>query len=410
MEDCIKLIKKALTKNKLKNYKIISTTTKCLWYKESFKQITHDNSELGKIFVIFKNRNKISKFNVSPFEDIGIIESLIENGLKNSFENKQPWLQQRTPLRYNNCSESQRLFFEFNLDKFMHQLKENFEFIEKETGLKINTSYNLKVSKQNLLTDSCPCFEQFYMTSDLLCMENITFQKRAVAKDLYLNDGFSEKIICELNKPHIPFDGGNMFDERLVIIKKEATASIMNEYIVAFYADRLYNGQSFVKKNQIKKPLYNKDFSIILLPFENIYFDLEGTEVKEKPIILNGKFVDIISNFTYSRYLNIDSFGNSDLENPEMISHQRLKFSLNESFPRTLAGLENILVIHKFENLLADITGQNFMGLAVCERNGKNFYKTFNLSFSKFFDNIFVLDDKPQWVKNVYCNDIILVN
>lgn len=409
MENCIKLIKKALRKNKIKNYKVISTTTKCLWYKESFKQISHDNSVLEKIFVIFKNRNKISKFNVSPFEDIGIIESLIESGLKNSFENKQPWLQQKTLLKYNSCSESQRLFFEFDPDKFIHQLKENFEFVEKATGLKINTSYNLKVSKQNLLTDNS-CLEQFYMTSDLLCMENTNFQKRASAKDLYLNDSFSEKIICELNKPYIPFAEDNIFDQKLIIIKKEAVANIINEYIVAFYADRLYNGQSFVRKSQIKKVLYNKDFSITSLPFENIYFDLEGTILEEKSIILNGKLVDIISNFTYSRYLNINSFGNSDLENPEMISHQRLKFSLNESFPRTLTSLDNTLVIHKFENLLGDITGQNFMGLAVCERNGKTFYKQFNLSFSKFFNNIFVLDDKSQWVKNVYCNDIVFVN
>ncbi len=199
-------------------------------------------------------------------------------------------------------------------------------------------------------------------------------------------------------------------DEKLIIIKKEAVANIISEYIIAFYADRLYKGQSFIRKNQMTKALYNKDFNITSVPFEDIYFDLEGTLIKEKPIILNGKFVGIISNFIYSRYLNINSFGNADLENPKAISHQRLKFSLNEKFSEKLTDLDNTLIIHRFENLLSDVKEQSFMGLAICEKNGKKFYRTFNVTFEKFFNNIFSLDDEPLWVENIYCNDIIFVN
>lgn len=407
MVESVKLVENALLKKKIKQYKIIDVTTKCLWYKKSFKDISYDSSILNKVFVVFKNDNKISRFGMSPIENKDKIDLLIKNSLENSYYDEQPWYEEKLSIEKSNCNEKQTTFCNFDSSKLFYLLKNKFNFIEKSTNFEVNISYNFNINRHCLLTNNFYC-EQFYRESDLLCMENVKFQKRLALKNLYLNDNFSERIINELNKDDLIWDNKNIFNNKLIIIKKEALANILNEFIVAFYANLLYNGQSFINKEQLGKTLYKKDFSIISLPFEDIYFDLDGNLIKEKTIILNGRVVNFLGNRIYSQYLNVNSFGNTDLENPTIISHQRLKFNLNDKYPKKISCLKNVLTIDKFENIICDFENQSFSGLAICENNSQKFYENFNIDFSDFFNNIFSLNEKSQWIDNVYCTDIIL--
>lgn len=398
----IKNIETALINKKIKKYKIVELVSKELWYKENFNNIFYDNIKLVKYFIIFEFNGKIFKFNVSSINNLKEIEDLIENCLQNCSGIKMNWVEDnddRTILK----NEFKKVFFEdFDSKKIINLIKQKFESIKKILNFSVNISYSIKVNRYRLLTDS-KLLEQYYLNSDLLSMENSTFQKLAHISNIFLDKDFSDKIVHEFSKERYGFNP-EIKIEGPILIKKHAFKYIIQNYIQGFYADNIYCNQSFISQNDISKKISDKKFDMISCPFKDIYFDLDGNTLPEKAIISNGKILNFLSNNDYSRYLNVNSTGNTDLIDRQRISHQRLKFILKEDKFETQKGF---ITISDFDSFNVDLPTETFSAIAVCEKNNNKFCSPVNFNFKDIFNNIYRIDDNYEWIDNIYCIDVL---
>ena len=398
----IKKIETALINKKVKKYKIIELVSKKLWYKETFNNIFYDDIKLVEYFIMFEFNEKIFKLNVPSINNLKEIEDLVENCLQNFTGIKINWIENEDMETILKDSFKKIYFENFDSKKIINLIKQEFENIKKILNFSLNTSYSIKVNRYRLLTNS-KFSEQYYLSSDLLSMENSRFQKIAHISNIFLDKNFSDKIVREFNKERYEFNPEIKL-EGSVLIKKNAFKHIIRNYIQGFYADNIYCNQSFISKNDISKKISDKKFDIISCPFEDIRFDLDGNTVTEKAIISNGKILNFLSNNDYSRYLNINSTGNTDLIDRQRISHQRLKFILKDD---KINNLKEFITISDFESFSVDLVTETFSAIAVCKKNDNKFCLPVNFNFKDIFNNIYRIDSNYEWIDNIYCIDVL---
>ncbi len=404
MED-IKMIENILLNKSIRKYRIISLNTKRFWYRDSFNNIFYDSFNLSKFIIIFNYKDKISQFTTTN-TNIKLIKSLIDSCSQSTCNNLK-WVDNGLAQENTHCKITfeKNIFDNFDDNYLFSLIKKKFKVIKKSINFKINSFYSFGVMRQRLLTEKIYC-EQFHVNSNLLSMENTTFEKRVNIDNILPYERFQQKIINAFNEDSFPLNPQFTINTPIVI-KKSAVKDLLNNFVPSLYSSNVYNNQSFIEKSYIGKKLFKKNFDLISLPFENIQFDLDGMRVCEKNLIVGGKLTNFLSNITYSQYLNIKSYGNTDFSNSKTISHQRLKFILNERPTGALSILDNYVTICKFESLTFDFKEKSIYGLATFMYQGKKFNSPFSFNLFQFFNHIYPFDNNYCWVDNVYCSDII---
>lgn len=125
--------------------------------------------------------------------------------------------------------------------------------------------------------------EQFVLQSEMLCMDNVLFQKQACIKNLFLDDKFSKQIINELSKKDLHFNikNINVKNIKFLLFEKPVVAEIINNYIVGFYANNVYHNLPHVIKN-IGKRIYKKILVSYLYLLKIYFLILKEYQLKRK--------------------------------------------------------------------------------------------------------------------------------
>ena len=245
--------------------------------------------------------------------------------------------------------------------------------------------------------------KQYHTYSECVCFGDQSFQKKSILNEVYLNDNLHEKILKNFNLENPVFAVKDVNSCERVLIKAEAFAELLNIFVELFYANNVY-AYGTVKTTNINKQIFKSSFDLVSLPYDGILFDSEGNKVSEKFIIQDGRLLNLLSNNTYKRYLNLNSSGNADLNETDEICCQRIKFVQKQETKCSLNDAD--IIIESFENIYLDFKERLFVGLAVCSDKFKSKYLTaINFGVEKFFDKISCAGGS-KWIKNVYCSDV----
>ncbi|BDB03817.1 metallopeptidase TldD-related protein [Clostridium botulinum] len=401
-----KRVEERLLAKGIREYKIIRTILKSLQYREYFGKISITDLLDDKMLVLFKTEEGIAQFTVSSFQSDNIIDTIIETSIKNTTKMS---LQLHND-NFNNVkiekNENYDRFYSFSENDYIMWINEEMDNVLKEIKLPLNTLYKVNINKYCLRTNK-DYLEQYNANSEFICMENTKFKRKAKLSNIFLKDDIASSIIKNLNKIEIPINNINLNQKQRILIKSEGVSDLLNVYILMYYSNYVYLNQSFIKTNYIGKQISKSDFDLIVIPYNGIKFDGEGSRIFKKVIVDSGKLVNLLSNNCYSEYLNLDSFGNASLDMPNTISHQRLIFTFKNSERIAYQAID--LIIYQFEYVYIDFEDNEFTGSAICSDKSGYFRTTISFNIRDIFDNIYPAGSKSTWINNVYCEDIIIL-
>ena len=403
-----KRVEERLLAKGIREYKIIRTILKSLQYREYFGKVSIEDISDDKMLVLFKTEEGIAQFTVSSFQSDNIIDTIIETSIKNTIK-----MSMSLQLHCDNFSnvkieknENYDRFYSFSENDYIMWLNEEMDNVLKEIKLPLNTVYKVNINKYCLRTNK-DYLKQYNANSEFICIENTKFKRQAKLSNIFLKDDIASSIIKNLNKVEIPRNNINLNQNQSILIKAEGVSALLNVYILMYYSNYVYSNQSFIKTNYIGKKISKSNFDLIAVPFNGIEFDSEGSKILKKVIVDSGKLVNLLSNNSYSEYLNLDSFGNASLDMPNTISHQQLIFTLKNSERIAYQSID--LIIYQFEYVYIDFEDNEFRGSAICSDKSGYFCTTISFNIKYIFNNIYPVDNKSTWINNVYCQDVIIL-
>ncbi|HBJ2610336.1 PmbA family protein [Clostridium botulinum] len=401
-----KCIEGKLLSKGIKEYKIIRTISKSLKYIEYFGKTSIEELLEDKMLVRFKTEGGIAQFTVSSFQSDNIIDTIIEASIKNTMKMSFQWHDDNFSNVKIEQNKNYNRFCSFSVDDYIMWINEEMDNVLKEIKLSLNTVYTVNINKYCLRTNKV-YLEQYNADSEFLCVENIKFKRKAKLSNIFFKDHIVDSIIENLNKAEIQSNNINLNQKQRILIKAEGVSALLNSYILMYYSNYVYLNQSFIKTNYIGKQISKSNFDLIAMPYNGIKFDSEGSRILKKVIVESGKLVNLLSNNSYSKYLNLNSFGNASLDMPNTISHQQLIFKFKNSERITYEAID--LIIYQFEYANMDFKNNEFRGIAICSDESGYFRTPISFNIKDAFDNIYPVDDKSTWINNVYCQDVIIL-
>jgi hypothetical protein len=391
-------IRRILEEKNILKYKIISVNEKSFVFKYSFGKISTEETDLNKINVFFSTQKGVSKIVLSSTNTNESIKSLIEDAIEKIDNNDVLEMDND----FENLKLENKIYNEFDKSKYLKWLKSEVDKISQTAKISANFLYTINLNSYDLLINKNH-IKQYHKSSECICFESQSFQKKAVLNEVYLNDNLHEKILEQFNSKNPIFSEIDFNLCKKVLIRAEAFATLLNIFIQLFYANNVYI-HGTVKTNDINEQIFKSRFDLISLPYDGILFDSEGNKTSEKFIIQDGRLLSLISNKTYDKYLKINSSGNADLNETDNVCHQRIKFIQKQKTNYSLGDAD--IVIESFENIYLDFNEKLFVGLVSYLDKSKNKCLTsINLGAEKLFDKIFCAGEN-KWVENVYCSDV----
>lgn len=401
-----KRIEERLLEKGITEYKIIRTITKHLQYREYYRKVSIEDLSEDRMLVIFKYKEGIAQFTVSSYQPINIIDSIIETSVENISNTSFKWEYDN----FEDCKKEQNktsyYFSNFQVKDYVRWIEDVISKVTKKTNMSFNTVYIVNVYKYCLRTKD-GYLEQYNADSEFICIENNNFKSKAMLNNIFLNDNIVNSIFKEMNMSNIPTKKINLNNTQKVLMKAEGLAMLLNSYILMYYANYVYSNQSFIKSSYIGKQISKNKFNLISIPYDGIKFDSLGYKTFNKKILDSGKLVNLLSSSIYSRYMNITSFGNASLDDPNRISHQRLIFDAKNSEEITCESTK--LIIYKIEQPYIDFEKAKFYGLAICREKSSYFRTQISFNLKDILDNIYPIGKSSYWINNVYCPDVIML-
>lgn len=406
MEEDKRIEKKMLAKG-ISEYKILRTSTKSIQYSEYYgeKQINVENDD--RLRVLFKVKGGEGNFQISAFQPDSLLDRVIENTLQNVTVQGAMWSNES--FDDIQCKEdyNEKRYNTFDVEKYKNWINNEMGIIRSEVDSDINVAYIVSVAKYCLRSNKA-YVEQYWSDSELLCVDNIRFQRRGEIKNVFCNDKIGNEIIKKLNKKDIPLRKNSPKQYSDIIIKARGVAALLNKYILMYYASYICSKQSYLNTECIGKRVLNKKIDLISIPYENIKYDGEGIRVYEKTIVSAGVLTDFLSNSSYSKYLKINSVGNANLNDCSQIIHQKLKFGLRDCEKIISPNID--LYIREFEKLFLDFENEKFIGVAICSDAFTEFKMLIDVRVQDVFDNICSTEGEHIWIDNIYVQDILIKN
>lgn len=390
-------IQKILEEKNIKNYKIVSISEKKLVFKYSSGRISTEETKFDKINVFFNTEKGTSKIILLSTNTNDFIKKLIEDAIEKTNNNVF-----QGNIDFGSSEIQNEIYNEFNKNKYLKWLESEVRKVSQYDKINLNFLYTVNLSEYNLLRGK-NSVKQYHTYSECVCFGDQSFQKKSILNEVYLNDNLHEKILKNFNLENPVFAVKDVNSCERVLIKAEAFAELLNIFVELFYANNVY-AYGTVKTTNINKQIFKSSFDLVSLPYDGILFDSEGNKVSEKFIIQDGRLLNLLSNNTYKRYLNLNSSGNADLNETDEICCQRINFVQKQETKCSLNDAD--IIIESFENIYLDFKERLFVGLAVCSDKFKNKYLTaINFGVEKFFDKISCAGES-KWIKNVYCSDV----
>lgn len=400
-----KRIEKKLLAKGILEYKIIRKILKSIQYRNVFGKTIITESVDDRLLVKFKTLEGVAQFSVSAYQEDDILDKIIELSLKNIQNYSVHWQEENFNNIKKNKSKECEMFYSFSKENYINWLKKEMKNVYEEMKLSLNVVYTVNINKYCLLTHEY-YLEQYKADSELICMENTKFKRKANLSNIFLKDRIAKTIIHSLNNIEISLRNINLDQRKYICIKAEGLASILNMYILMYYSSNVYLNQSFIKKNYIGKPISKSKINIITIPYKGICFDGEGCRILPKTIVDSGVVVNLLSNTSYSEYLNINSIGNASLDIPDTISHQKLIFTFKDSVKHNNQTAD--LTIYKFEHIYIDFKDNKIKGIAICSDTVDYFRTMISFNVKDIFENIYPINNNRSWINNVYCQDILM--
>lgn len=392
-------IEKILEEKNIKNYKIVSISEKKLMFKYSFGKISTEETKFDKINVLFSTEKGTSKIILLSTNTNDFIKKFIEDAIEKTNNNV---FQTDTDIDFESSEIENKVYNEFDKNKYLKWLESEIRKVSQDDKINLNFLYTINLSEYNLLIGKNHV-KQYHTSSECVCFGDQSFQKKLILNEVYLNDNLHEKILKNFDLENPVFAVKDFDSCERVLIKAEAFAELLNIFVELFYANNVYT-HGTVKKADINKKIFKSSFDLVSLPYDGILFDSEGNKVSEKFIIQDGRLLNLLSNNTYKRYLNLNISGNADLNETDEICCQRIKFVQKQETKCPLNDAD--IIIESFENIYLDFKERLFVGLVVCSDKLKSKYITaINFGVEKFFDKISCAG-KSKWIKNVYCSDV----
>lgn len=392
-------IQKILEEKNIKNYKIVSISEKKLVFKYSFGEISTEETKFDKMNLFFSTKKGTSKIILLSTGTNDFIKKLIEDAIEKTNNNVF-----QTDVDFESSEIENKVYNEFNKNKYLKWLESEVRKVSQNNKINLSFLYTINLNEYNLLIGKNPV-KQYHTSSECVCFEDQSFQKKLILNEVYLNDNLHEKILKNFHLKNPVFAVKDFDSCERVLIKAEAFAELLNIFVELFYANNVY-AHGTVKSSDINKQIFKSSFDLVSLPYNGILFDSEGSKISEKFIIRNGRLLNLLSNNTYKRYLNINSSGNADLNEADKICCQRIKFVQKQEAKCPLNDAD--IIVKSFENIYLDFKERLFVGLAVCSDKFKSKYLTaINFGIEKIFDKIYCVGES-KWIKNIYCSDVLV--
>jgi hypothetical protein len=335
-------------------------------------------------------KGSMAKFVISKDESDENIREIIKSCIKNSINAGTFYVDDFSEVNFSDNCFCKTSFLQFDPELYNswieNQLKGHDDW---------GVFYKIELYRYQLITPKGN-FEQFFVDSDLFHFDPANSEKFYSEKHKFLNDDlFDNSIEKDHQKFRLNPSGKKM------ILNKEAFATFLENYVRLFYADYIYFNNTGYKLDDLHKKVFSANFNLISLPYEGIVFDSEGSKIKEHFLVKNGQIAGFISNESYSKYLQIENSGNSNLNRETPLSHQRIRTIFNESMTDSCEDVSCQLVA--FENLVYDSYQEIFKGVALLHDGQK-----FDLQFkTEDILNEALPMNHGEWVNEFYfCQDI----
>lgn len=408
MEEC-KRIENILQKSGIKEYNLVRCQEQEIQFSDYYGIIRTNICEEDKINVWFQEGKHGGNFTISVGQTDEIIKKMIDDSRKLAIANgeERNWLQNIQKSGKTNPKDGDFDFEEIDLIKNFMWVRKLIKKIKNTTDFDFNTSFLTKYGKYTL-KNRYTYITQYKRNSEILCVENSRFEKKARMYNVFPGDNIENIIVKKLtnDKKYISADNTNKIKK--VIISSKAMGQILNKYVLAFYADSIFFGQSFITCYILGKRILRRNINIDVLPETNICFDGEGNSLKEAPLVENGILKNFIGNNRFSYYLNIINLGYSDLSRPEHIKHQRIKFGTDRYKADQAKELDYIIC--EFENLYFDCSNGKLIATAKCQSKHSFFKIDINININSLLDHVYQASIQKRWNDNVYCSDMIWEN
>jgi|GEM_PF-4115885 Predicted Zn-dependent proteases and their inactivated homologs len=400
-----KRIEKRLLAKGIKQYKIVRTIVKELRYREYFGKESIEDISDDKIFVLFKTGGGVAKFTISAFQSDNTIDTIIESSIKNTEIMSVPWNDDNFINVEIRKDENYNHFHNFDSNQYLMWIKQEMSEVSQSINFTFNVVYKVDMYRYCLLTNK-DYLEQYNASSMLLCLENKTWKRRACLDNCFFKDDIDKSIIHQLNEVDLPRKNITINKSQSILIKAKALSKLLNAYICLYYADQVYSNQSNVRTDYIGKQIVKSEFDLIAIPYNGIKFDGEGSKISKKLIIDSGNLVNLLSNNSHSHYLNIKSYGNASFDMVDVVSHQRLIFTLKNKKKFVSQPID--LTIYHFQDVFIDFYNNEFIGIAICGDKSGRYHANIRLNVKDTFDSIYSVGTKNAWIQNVYCQDVII--
>lgn len=401
-----KVIEEKLLLKGVKEYKIIRSLHKGLSYRVYNREVESKELLEERTVVLFKVKEGIAQFTVTLIESDQLIDNIIETCIKNAEKmSLHMQMDNFNDIKIEKNGNIEK-FKSFNADEYVRWLEFELKKVSLKLNFSFNTVYELNIYKYCLRVNGT-YIEQYYVNSEIFCIENLTFKCKAKLSNVFPRSKIWDIIIEKMNEVEFQTYTIDSFQGKRILIQSEGISQLLNLYVVLFYGNYVYTNQSYIKVEDIGKQIAQSKFNLVSEPYDGIVFDSEGTRTIKKDIIHSGKLINLLSNSATSEYLNLNSFGDSSLIDPNIISHQKLIFTFSEESAIKYDEID--FIIYKFKYINIDFNENKYKGIAVCKGQLGYFNTPVCFSIKDLFDNIYPIGTEKKWVNNVYCQDVMIL-
>jgi len=187
-------IQKILEDKNIYNYKIVFSNKRSFIFKYSFDQLSTEETEINKNFVLFSTDSGTGKIIFSSLDSDEGIKNRIEDALNKTLNDCE--------LEIENASDKPKprsnVYNNFSRVKYMDWLKREVRAISRITKLSVNLLYKVDLISYELITNDNR-LKQYYTNSECTCFEDLTFQKKATLSKIYLSESLHREVIRQFN-------------------------------------------------------------------------------------------------------------------------------------------------------------------------------------------------------------------
>lgn len=392
----IKLIEKILLNKGITGYKVIEENLFQIRYKIISESTNFDEIVLKNIYIYFDFEKHGFKLLINEEASDQSVEELITESLKLCKAKIDKKIQD------NILSKKVTNSFElYSADSCTEIIERNAQNTFKKIDIKMNASYGFEVYNYKMLTEE-KIYNQQFIHSDYFFYKS---DDPSINAYVSLNNNFETPIsdliykqfnISKLQKKEIDLS-------KNILFKSNVASELINQYISCFYASNIYANNSFIKKHEISKKIFDFKFDLISLPFEGMVFDPEGFFTKELYLIKDNKLQNVLCNRFFSKLLNIESTGNSGFFDHNSIAHQNIKV-----FPRCSFKNENLksnLTINFIKICSFDPITTVLFAWVVFSENGNEYQSELSINLNSVFEKS-IFDSCSHHYNSIECGDM----